>query len=344
MFDLTNINFVLILFEGVLFQKAFSQKRKFPLVLVSLQLILLLGMRNISVGGDSRTYDSLFRHVVNGGTVGYFEIGNRIVFSAIANIWPSTVALFLVYAILTVVPIAYVAYKESENIWFSMMIYAGFMYYYWAFNAMRQAVAMSIEMLAIYSLNKKRKIAFLLFSLVAISFHSSAVIILLCYFINNMKIKNRNRLTIVVFLSLIGVLFGRRLMYIIEILFSKYSDYMAGFYFSSGNWLHPILYAMIFCFAMLVKDDYENLNLYSNMLGIGVVLYFLATQVKIVNRLTYYFTMPAMIILLPNIINSLSKNNKKIAKALFYSGISVYQLLLIISNGQGIIPYRFFWQ
>lgn len=344
MLDLTNINFVLILLEGALFRKEFSRKRKGVLILVSLQLVLLLGMRNISVGGDSRTYDSLFRHVVNGGTVGYLEIGNRIVFSAIAAIWPSTVALFVTYAILTVVPIAYVSYKESENIWFSMMTYAGFAFYYWAFNAMRQAVAMSMEMLAIHSLNKNKKTRFFAFSLIAISFHSSAIIILLCYFINNIKIKNKNRLTIVVVLSVIGGLFGRGFMYIIGNLFSKYSDYMDGFYFSSGNWLHPILYAMIFCFVMLVRDDYADLNLYSNMLGIGVVLYFLATQVKIVNRLTYYFTMPAMIILLPNIINSLSKNNKKIAKALFYSGISVYQLLLIISNGQGIIPYRFFWQ
>ena len=101
---------------------------------------------------------------------------------------------------------------------------------------------------------------------------------------------------------------------------------------------------MIFLFLLLMKSEMSDANrLYLTMLGVGVVLYFISVRIQIVNRLTYYFTVP-LIILLPNIIESLQPDNRKVSKVISYLGISLYQLLLIMRGAQGIVPYRFFWQ
>lgn len=346
MLELTNINYVIILIEGMLFQKQFKNRKKFPLIIVSVQLILLLGLRNFTVGGDTQTYVQYFLYTVNGGIVNHLEWGARYLMVLLAQITSAPTVMLLVYAAMTILPVSYVSYKSSENIFFSMIIYAGLMFYYWAFNAMRQAAAMSFGLMALYYLNEGKTKKYFIWLLLATAFHKSAVVVLVYLLIKKSKIRiNKNWIFILPMVSCFMMVFGDKLLLFFLRFFDSYIVYMSkDGYFGRGNVIHPLLFLSIFIFLTFVHVRYdEQIDFGLCLLAVGVILYFVSIRVKVVNRLPYYFTIP-LVVLLPNTVEALHGNNKKISKAVFYIGISIYQLILVLQGAQGIVPYRFFWQ
>lgn len=342
--DLININYSLVLFSGLLLKK---NKRLNDLLLyvIEIQTILLLGLRGKTVGVDTHTYIEYFQAIRMGSNLTYLEVGNRLLLKIITGFCESPTAMFIVYAIISVTPVFWVIRKESQNVHLSVVIYIGMMYYYFSFNAMRQGAAMSLVLVAIYYLERNKNGHFLLWVLLATSLHSSSVIMLLCWIIKKLKIRvNSNWILYSIVISGGSVLFGKQLVLFAGRLSGLYMGYMSTEFAGDGNLLHPLLFGAIFIYLLLVtpiKEESTSLGL--TILGIGVMLYFVSIRVAIVNRLTYYFTI-SLITLLPNSIEQMKNNNKKISYAIFYMGISAYQLLLIMRGAQGIVPYRFFWQ
>lgn len=345
MLEITNLNFLIIFAEGILLSSEFKKKNRSLLMIVSLQLILLLGFRSNSVGIDTETYVTLFSYVEEGANITYLEIGNQVLLWLAAHLFHSYTVMLTMYATITVWPVFWVIRKESDNAFFSIIIYAGFMYYYWAFNGMRQAAAMSIALVAVHYLQCGKDKQFLIFTILSASLHKSALIILAFWLVKKLKIRvNKNWAILIIALSGIGVLAGPEIISVGLLLMKSYAEYLDSGFAGAGNLFHPILFMMIFLFLLLIKNEMSDANrLYLTMLGVGVVLYFISVRIQIVNRLTYYFTMP-LIILLPNIIESLQSDNRKVLKVISYLGISLYQLLLVLRGAQGITPYRFFWQ
>ncbi len=344
MFELTNLNYILIIIEGSLFLKGFKREKAW-LIIVATQLVLLLGLRGSTVGIDTQTYIDLFWAVKSGWGIGWLEIGNQIIYSITATIFNKPVWLLLIYATITVIPVLKVIEIDSRNAFFSIIIYTGLMYYYWAFNAMRQAAAMSIAFLAISNLERNKNIKYFVLTFFAATVHKSALVVLLFWIVKKTGIRaNKNWSVWIIALSSMGLLFGEKVVSQGLILFQSYAGYIDSIFAGNGNVLNPILFLSIFLFIILTQSHLsENELFYLTMLGIGVILYFVSIKIQIVNRLTYYFTMP-LIVLLPNCIESLKKQNKLISKGIFFVGISLYQFLLILKGAQGIVPYRFFWQ
>lgn len=345
MLELTNLNYIFILIEGFLFRNSFKKKSKVVLTVIGMQLILLLGLRGASVGIDTRTYIDLFWAIKNGWTVDYLEIGNQIIYNVISEFFNSPVALLMSYALITIIPVLKVIKKDSHNIFFSVILYAGFMYYYWAFNAMRQAAAMSIAFWAISCLEENKTLKYFLLVMLAALFHKSALLVLLFGIVKKTGIRaNKNWAIWVITLSGVGALFGNKIISLGVMLFRPYEGYIDSAFAENGNALHPILFLLIFLVVLLMGNGLtENEQLLLTMLSVGVVLYFVSIKIGIVNRITYYFTMP-LIILLPNWLESLKGQNKRLTKVIFYIGISLYQFLVVLKGTQGIVPYRFFWQ
>lgn len=342
--DLVNINYCLILFSGLLSGKN-KRFNKILFYVIEIQTILLLGLRGKTVGADTHTYIEYFQSLKIGMNLTYIEVGNRLIIRIIAGLCNNPTVMFIVYALISVLPVFWVIKKESKNVHLSIIVYIGMMYYFFSFNAMRQGAAMSLVFVAIYYLKKNKNGRFLLWVLLAASLHNSAIIALLCWLVKKLKVRvNKNWSVYIVILSTVCVLFGNQIVMLAGRFFGSYMSYMDTDFAGDGNLLHPILFLAIFAFLLLVtplKEGETALGL--TILGIGVILYFVSIRVAIVNRLTYYFTMP-LITLLPNSIEQMSDSNKKISYAVFYVGISAYQILLILRGAQGIVPYRFFWQ
>lgn len=342
--DLININYFLVLFSGFLFKKN-KILNDLLLYVIEIQTILLLGLRGKTVGVDTHTYIEYFQAIRMGSNLTYLEVGNRLILKIITGFCESPTAMFIVYAIISVTPVFWVIRKESQNVHLSVVIYIGMMYYYFSFNAMRQGAAMSIALVAVHYLQCGKDKQFLIFTILSASLHKSALIILAFWLVKKLKIRvNKNWAILIIALSGIGVLAGPEIISVGLLLMKSYAGYLDSSFAGAGNLFHPILFMMIFLFLLLIKSEMSDANrLYLTMLGVGAVLYFISVRIQIVNRLTYYFTTP-LIILLPNITKSLQPDNRKVSKVISYLGISLYQLLLIMRGAQGIVPYRFFWQ
>ena len=346
LFDILNLNYFLVLLEGIIFVTFFPKKSKLFLAITAVQLVLLLGLRAVPVGGDTHTYSDMFFVVLNGGKVSHIEIGNQFLIWLSTRVSREPTAMFLIYAILTVGYVAFFIAHRSRNIVFSVVMYTGFMFYYWAFNGSRQALAMSIGLVAIHYLLDNKAWKFLLFVLLAISIHTSAIVLLICWPIKAWKIKvNRNWIVWATVVSTACVLFGRQLIALFVDLVPKYSHYLSSSYGEGGNLLHPLLYLLLFYFICLIKQDKncEADSFFLVLLAIGVIAYFASIRVQIVNRMTYYFTIP-IIVLLPNIVAGMPAGKRKLlTKGVLYAGISCYEVMLIAKNAQGMVPYLFFW-
>ena len=72
-------------------------------MIVSLQLILLLGFRSNSVGIDTETYVTLFFLMFEeGANITYLEIGNQVLLWLAAHLFHSYTVMLTMYATITV--------------------------------------------------------------------------------------------------------------------------------------------------------------------------------------------------------------------------------------------------
>lgn len=343
--DIVNINYCLILFSGLLFANR-RRNNGFLLGLIATQLVLLLGLRGETVGIDTQTYIKWFTAARLGGVdLTWIELGSRAIIRAIAAVTDLPTVMLVVYAIITVLPVFFVIKNESKNVHLSIIVYCGLQFYYFAFNGMRQGAAMSLALVALYYLKQNKNWRFLILVSAAALLHESALVVLFCWAIKKSKIRvNIRWLPCIAVMAALGALFGRSLVVIGLRFFSGYAGYANSTFAGKGNWLHPLMFLAILTFLLCITPiRNDNIAFDMTLLAVGVVLYFIATDVQIVNRITYYFTMP-LITLLPNAIEEMSRNNRKISKMIFYAAISVYQMLLMTRAVQGIVPYRFFWQ
>lgn len=121
---------------------------------------------------------------------------------------------------------------------------------------------------------------------------------------------------------------------------SNYSGYLENA--TEGNWANPIMYLIIIgiiCFLNRGMDREKEILLI-NSVALGTVIYFMSTQVQVLNRMAYYFTIP-VICVLPNIISEIEDYRIRfLALVGCYAAITGYGMLLVLSNAHGILPYE----
>lgn len=146
-----------------------------------------------NTGTDFHTYETIWRGItpLHEGISGYsyLEPGFRYFVSFLKMFGDSSVIFFSSMAFLTLT-IMYIGLKKIDNIniYVGLSIYFMVFYMPYAFNGMRQALAMSIFVFSLtYIINKDFKKTFAL-SLIAASFHISGLLILLAYIVSRFKI------------------------------------------------------------------------------------------------------------------------------------------------------------
>lgn len=367
-----NFNLLLIFLE-MLFFRQYSRKikvvlgRKYKIILSSenegellflvitfLQLTMLLCLRAGTVGDDTHVYLDLYHSGVNGLSNlsnSHIEKGAQIYVWLLSR-WGRNDVLFLsAFAVPTIILNYRFIRKYSDNIYMSVFIFTGLMYYFLAFNMMRQSLAMAIVLQAMQPAMERKWGKFILVIAFASIFHTSAWIFLGFILLPFIKVKiNMGYFIGVVVVSVLILCIGRKAVSIfLGVLGSSYAHYLnqplAG---GNGHILHPVMYLLILCLVILLwKNEAKRVNyIFIHMLFIGTMLYVLSIRIQIVNRLPYYFTI-AVIVLLPNLIKRI--RNRKMYLFItvgVYFCVAFYEVLitLVLKKAQGILPYVFFWE
>jgi len=249
----------------------------------------------------------------------HMEILNQAIFILCYKLfnWPPSV--FIVYGIITLVPVFYILRKYSSNFRLSLLAYVAF-FYLTDLGTIRQAVAITILLYAYKYLLNYNIWKYLICCIIAYFFHTSAIcaiFIPLIYRYFNWKIA----IVASIFIFLTFNLFFSSIAELLH--YDNYIDRLADF---KGGSL--IMFANLLIFATLVfivkkRRDITNYGLFY-VVGMGCIIPFLIGGHMGSRLSAYYFVY--ICLLIPDVLkgySSLVKRMGMVLLALFFT-VNVY--------------------
>lgn len=269
--------------------------------------------------------------------------------------------------------IGWFIYRNSDDVLMSIFLFIAYLYWFMFLNIIRQAIAVSIVLIASEILKSKevgiKRISIVvLLVFLASTFHNSAILMLCLLPIHYLRFKRKEILGAILVIIVALLTYDRVFSFAAGLM--NHRDYV-GAYLDKGELdtgiltiIMIVLYASVFTLGAYrlvwknkgTKNNPNALNVirepYSNdfLMYIALVVLvtrILATRLSIVGRISYYFY-PYLLILLPRIERNIHlKNNRVVFKTIVY-GISLLMFLLVgytkAGEFYGTVPYEFFWQ
>lgn len=269
----------------------------------------------------------------------------------------------------------YFFYKKSEDVILSSSLFMFFCLFYMYMNIIRQAVAVSILLLAylIFSESKKKVhnyVVFVLLVILASVFHSSAILCLVYLLFDKLKFTKIHMLLGIVVTALIYVGYSSVYKFVLSILGGndKYSSYLESEKYGVGHMNSQSIYYVIITLGafllgyyilvwkdktshkLFAKQEYkvksnESFMLYMSFIAFACRL--LIFKMSIISRFTFYF-IPFVLILYPYAISNFKRRSNRIILNLTVYGVCLFYFMWVtLSNADtlyGVVPYEFFWQ
>lgn len=312
------------------------------------------GARNPSVGIDANEYvitlknraiNESFKSYWNNGS--YVEIGFRLLIYILTLINNKNFFILFMIQCISFSCIYYFAYRKREDISMTLMIVTYLLTCYTnTYTIMRQEIATGFILLSLLEIEKKKKIkAFLLF-LIAMSFHNSAILALIIYFLfaimDSKKISKKYKNTIFIFtiliISAVSVNYKSILYfftYKINILPAKYYNYFSSDFaredavISFSNYIERVILLLTGIIYIIKKKDDNEYKKYYLLLLIEAFLYFsISKTLTNADRAGVYFKTIGTIYCIPK-LTQVVKNNK-FNKVLICAAIIITMLVFWI--------------
>lgn len=323
------------------------------LVVSAIVLALFTGLRDQYTGTDTngyinaffryRKYDSIseimqlevkndeYGYALFTWLIGRFTDNVNIYFTILAGIFAYSLAKFI--------------HKNSQNCFFSMILYYTVGMFSFQMTGMRQALAMALLLFGVECIKEKKLIKFLLIVWLASTFHRSAFSFLAAYPIAHMKINFRNfslyflsTAFVIVFRSKISAILGKFFGYEYE-LGNSVSDDMGGITVI-GMLLLTIIVCYIFYKQVVVQNKFNTV--FFNITMASLIIYLLRYMIRIFERVSFYYQF-AFIILLPNVISAIPE--PKTRRIVYVSAITLACLLFFYrAQIKGVSYYGFLYR
>lgn len=179
--------FVFISYFSIFVKVNAKSTEKIFYIIVTIFLIVFAATRD-HIGVDFNSYEKLYETIHRYKDITNFNISNFISISGSTNYEPLFVLLciissnyhlfLLLMSFLGVGLKCYVIWKECNYRYLMIFFYFCYIFLGYDMGVMRQGVAMSFMLIAMFELRKKRLITFFVFSAIAILFHSSGFLLL----------------------------------------------------------------------------------------------------------------------------------------------------------------------
>lgn len=340
------------LFFGIIIHFSnFNKKNQIYLFFMFVFLLLFSAFRKYNIGTDTLSYIKLFidintsfrnLHIFGFNIEPLFILLNKITY--FINKSPQSI-LFSTSFIINLLVIMRI-FKSSKYPWLSIYLYISMYIYYQSFNGIRQYIAISIIFYISKYIEENKPIKFLLGIILAMGFHTTAIIFLPCYIFNkiNISIKKIILFLIATFLLLYNI---DELLKLFTDLVPKYKVYYDSFFLETGGIRDLVVSTFIILFGISI-DFFNKSNKQINTLTIYMLVYFafsvmaLRGSVNLISRLGWYFSI-FVILYVPEVIDTIK--NDKIRLVSIYSVISIcffYHLYLLLNNFHRIVPYELF--
>ncbi len=360
----------MILYSGLMFFVLWFgglsriRNKKVYLIIIGMILSFTAGFRYYTVGVDTEQYYFSYIFISNLSwgeiTNTRYELGYAIMVKLLSIISAEPQFLFIVTSIFIHWIVMWFIYKYSPHYWLSAYLYLSMGYFYNSMNLLRQSFAMCIVLLGVPFLLKKKIVPFILITLLASQFHSSAIIALLL--LTGLVIKDQKIILYGgIFFGAFGFLFGSKLFEMFSSLNQRYTGYSA-VNFAFANYfatainaavalviLLCYLYSKGFVFHSIKDYVFANKKIMIEGIFLSAAIAFLvleliAIRANIFERLTAYFAIFSIIII-PSSLNIIKDEVHKKVLFLFIIACTYLQNIIILyyrPNWSGVVPYRFF--
>ena len=332
-----------------------ARKRVF-LAMGFVPLFLVMGLRAPEVGIDTTPYEgyytrigkaSDFMHIVNSAPV--YSVYNKILYGI--NSDPQF--LLMCSSLIICAGIAYFVYHLSENVVMSAFFYVAFYFFCNAMNGMRQAMALSLCLVALAIVLKRRKwVLPLILCFLAFGVHNTCIVFVPFIFAPFIRVDKarveRFSLTLlaavvvfaVTFTTLVGIfaaLFPGWYGQYVDVVFS--SKYAA----TGRNLIRTLFYAalLLVYYVKCVAPDYENQKCWLYLITLcGLALSTVFFQNYLLGeRIPMYYISP-LIVIVPNLLQQL-QGRLRILGFLVAVLVSAALLVVLLSgNYAGVVPYK----
>lgn len=332
--------------------KKFNKGKLFFCVQVTVQWILISGLRGISVGADTWRYQYMFEEVLDmtwsdvfkdfrlwiQGSNTLKDVGYTL-FQKIFQIFSNDYQVFLVVvAILFMVPMGVWIYRNSENVLLSYIVFSCLFYSFFAITGIRQTLVTGFMVFIGSELLKKKKYVWyylLLFLLITI--HKSVIALAIVPFIRKVKI---NRISTLIWCGLIvfAYLFRTQLMSLLSGLvgYNEYDQFYEGAGASTFAFLYYALTAVGIILYNRINKRSESMVISFNMVVMGAILLPLTFINQSAMRAVQYFSVYLMFYV-PQLTDFFEKRDKNIVTVVAVLALVV---LLVLNRP----TYTFFWQ
>lgn len=204
-------------------------------------------------------------------------------------------------------------------------------------SAIRQSFAVILIIISYQYIIRRKFLLFIIFVSSASLFHASALIFLPAYLLGNSKVRINNlSAAVIILLFIFFSLYGNQsIPFFAEFIiknFDRYNFYIIDEEINYGSGLGLIYYIVLLIFTLYIGKYQKNEN--SIMCNISIISFIVISLGLIINmagRLNYYFQ-PALLVVLPVIINYIKYKPIKVTLMLMILAFSLRTFYSFFNN------------
>ena len=324
-----------------------KKRKQYQTVLSFLGLLFLLGFHDPSIGTDMGAYIPAFqsrepRFSLNPDIVYGFEPGFVNYLSLIKYFTNNEQAFLFISAIVILFPVLWLIKSYSKNTMFSIIIYTSWYLYYFSFSGLRQAIAVSICVLATLCLLKKKLIPYIVIVVLASSIHTSALFFIIAYPLYWLKMPTRIQLLVFIVLLLVLLFFKDIIVTVANLVFGADNRYSGHIQSSSfGGYTIAIVYL---CFGVFqIYHNKQHSNPYIPFLLLITILQFTGVYSQTIPRIAYYF-LPIFALSFPEALSNINNKNRPMYTCAFVMLFVTFFFMQASSHYLEVTPFKFFWE
>lgn len=335
--------------------------KKIWIIIIFFILTVISAIRSVNVGVDTIQYYDAFKKIsllsFNQSMNTRYEIGFFYLVKLISCI-TSNPQIFLAIISFFIIPcIGRFIYKNSQNVVFSTLLYVLFNIYFFNLTGMRQSLALVFLLKAYEYIKSDNTKKFIIYTVIASLFHSSAIIFLILLALKKIKYKKKYYF-LTIFISIVAFIFLKPIFIAIANIIGKYSGYIDSKDFGVSNYFGSLFQFLLtfavysFCIFMYFANSKKQKNNSHNYFDIGlwllslnVICQFMAMKMNIIGRMNQYFWIYS-IILIPNLILLEKKSKKRMllcVTIIFLALLYWFIVGIYRPEWNGAIPYSTFF-
>lgn len=345
---------VIVAIQGLFCLK---NNNKIFLFITFLELFFVSGCRNWNIGNDTISYVHTFIASFSQIDLSYSHMEKGyLLFNKILSLFTDNPQAILIVTsfFISVVTMCFI-YKYSKFIFFSALLFI-ILHFSGTLNVVRQYVALMIILLGFTFVIKRNFVWFLLCCLFATTFHYSAILGLVLYFIYPLNIKIKNIIFILIIMVLIFV-FIVPVLDRVMVITGRYNSYLGNILMGEETKIATVVkilievFIFLFCFISYFfvynrKDEQVIFIIRPQFLLIASLLalciHFISIRGTVLERTAIYFSF-FNIIAIPSFVNCYPKSIKLIL-SLFIIGLFVlYKSIVFVYRPEWnhVLPFEF---